>query len=969
MRGVLLGVIWFAMGLSVTAQPIQRSDLKPGLVMTSQGKSRIEPGVAYLATTGADTVTWTGAINIVQPGQYQFQATLVGRAKVMIGEKVVFEAESNDTNSGTIRPAVELEAGIQIFTVQLTRTKPEKLQLALQWRGPGFRMEPVPYFFFGHLPKQRPESHLNDVSTTHGRFLFEEHGCVKCHNSETKFAERTGPNLSKIAERTNAGWLDAWLKDPHALRPNTVMPKMFTDDATGEAERYAMVVYLTSLGNPSKAKEPNKAELSRSIGNGQKLFLTAGCATCHGDQVTTPPKPKKKAEDDEDEKPELKPEDSYYSLGTATPQGLYVLGHVGSKTTAEPLAKFLANPQESNPHGRMPNLNLSGDEARDIARYLARYTDDKLSTKMPPEPAQKPAEGWKAAGAKLFVSKGCVNCHAVDAVKPSLAGPKLDAIREKPTTGCLSDKPDVAKVPVYKLSANQRTALSDFVREAEKPAPLHYQTKAAMKRFNCLNCHNKDGEGGIDETLATKMKALESAENADDVAPPRLTGVGHKVRTSWLRKVLIEGGRARPWMGLRMPQYGEANIGHLLQGLPEIEGIAADDSLGQVPVTQEKIAAGRKLAGKDGMGCISCHDISGITGGGTRGPDLARTHERVRIDWFNRWMHQPQRLAPGTKMPSNFIDGKALLTSVYDGDGDKQIEAMWAYFSLGQGLPLPSGMEPPKGLTVQPADKTLLLRTFMPGNSGTRPITIGTPGGVHMVFDAATCRVSYAWAGNFLDTSPVWNNRGGNPAKLLGPKFWDGPAGFPWAVGNTPPDFAKQFDNPAFGHQLKDDSYAQGPRYVHFTGYSTSPDGTPTFGYELRKPDNSVSLTVKETVSPLPVLTAPGFRRTFALGGTDSEVWLYLDTSTKPITFTTFANDPVPEAKAATAERAIVTVGDRSIAYDLTSAPPGTEWKVIEDKGRYHLTLRKLRPDKTPITVDTYSLARPDDAILKGLRK
>ena len=33
-------------------------------------------------------------------------------------------------------------------------------------------------------------------------------------------------------------------------------------------------------------------------------------------------------------------------------------------------------------------------------------------------------------------------------------------------------------------------------------------------------------------------------------------------------------------------------------------------------------------AGKEGLGCISCHDISGVPTGGTRGPDLATTHRR-----------------------------------------------------------------------------------------------------------------------------------------------------------------------------------------------------------------------------------------------------------------------------------------------------------------------------------------------------
>jgi len=279
-------------------------------------------------------------------------------------------------------------------------------------------------------------------------------------------------------------------------------------------------------------------------------------------------------------------------------------------------------------------------------------------------------------------------------------------------------------------------------------------------------------------------------------------------------------------MSLRMPQYGSDNVGHLVHGLPKLEGTVADDAEGKVPYTAATIEAGRALAGKSGLGCVACHDISGVPGGGTRGPDLARTHERVRLGWYTRWMHQPQRLAPGTKMPTNFLDGKSALATPYGGDGDRQIEALWAYFALGPGLPLPGGMEPPKGLVVPVGDRPVVLRTFLPDAAGTRPVAVGFPGGINAAFDTAICRVSSAWAGNFLDATPVWTDRGGRAANPLGPTFWTGPAGFPWATtapGGDPPDFAKQFKDPAYGYQLCNDGYSAGPRYVHSAATPPTP--------------------------------------------------------------------------------------------------------------------------------------------------
>src|SRR5207249_1618853 len=104
-----------------------------------------------------------------------------------------------------------------------------------------------------------------------------------------------------------------------------------------------------------------------------------------------------------------------------------------------------------------------------------------------------------------------------------------------------------------------------------------------------------------------------------------------------------------------------------------------------------------------------------------------------------------------------------------------------------------------KGLVVAVKDRPALLRTFLP-EAGTRAIAVGYPGGVALAFDATQCRLAYGWSGNFLDATPVWANRGGAPAKVLGTKFWVSPPGFPWGlVSKPPPDFAAIAKDPAFG--------------------------------------------------------------------------------------------------------------------------------------------------------------------------
>jgi mono/diheme cytochrome c family protein len=994
-----------ALPLPLAAQEkVSRADLKPGLVFTARdvvgqeqaaSVSRIEPTVGLTLAANETphprlrngaAMQWQGYVNVLQPGKYRFDATLHGTVTVTVGGTTTLDTFSDDPAGKRVSgPEVTLAAGWQPFVVSFSR-RPDATaaRLDLFWQGPGFRPEPIPHQALGHLPKQRPTSFAADREQEHGRFLVEELACVRCHTAGDHpvgktLADRGGPSLTDIARRVYPGWLDAWLADPHALRPDTTMPKLFADDATGKAERYAVVSYLMSLGGSvPEAKVRDRGEAGRSVAAGKKLYLLAGCAACHGEQLTQRTQPK--AKDDEDAKPPLDPADSAYSLGTAGPTSPYLLGALGSKTSAVALAQFLRDPLAVSPHGRMPNMALKDDEARDLARFLCQQTDDRLTKAMPPEPATDPAdllpeaadpdalrkrpkaERWRTVGRTLLTAKGCVNCHEVKPggnplpAEPAFP-PLADLAKHDPGSGCLGDSPMVRRAPVFHLTPDQRNAVTAFLRHGLAGAGTRspaYQARVALRRFNCLACHQRDGEGGLPDDLAASMKLLESTENADDVAPPRLTGVGHKLRSSWMKKVLTEAARGRPWMTLRMPQYGRHNVGFLTDALPNLEGAVADDTLAKPPLTAGKVETGRQLAGKAGHGCVACHDISGVVGGGTRGPDLARTHDRVRFDWYTRWMHQPQRLAPGTKMPTYFENGKAMLRTVADGDADAHIDALWAYFTLGPGLPLPAGMDPPRGLIVGVGDRPTVLRTFMPDGAGTRPVAVGYPGGVNLVFDAAGCRVASAWTGNFLDASPVWTNRGGGAAKLLGPGFLNPPAGFPWAVttGDTPPDFATRATDPAFGHQLPDDGHYPGPRRVRFGGYELDGGGFPTFRYTLTGADGNVVLAVADRPEPVPVTAAAGVRRTFSLdrptGGT---VWLLAATGT---------GEP-----RRVGGKLVVPDGDRATVLQASAG----DWRTVA-AGERRLVLLRLPPGDraTKLTLTVWGLPRDDDGLAGGLK-
>lgn len=972
-------VVFLVATLPVAAQPITRADLKNGLIFTASGAAgaitRLAPGAALTLAPGeashplaADesTFSWTGYLNVVTPGRYKFDAVLLGKLSVTVGGKEVLAGETAGTDpaaaSTAAGPDVDLPPGFQPVTVTLARTGPA-VRLELIWKGPGFRPEPVPYFFLGHRPKDRPAGYAADLARDHGRLLFEELSCARCHKPDPADAaaktlvDRSGPDLSEIGRRVHHGWLDAWLADPKKLRPHTAMPKMFADDEAGAAERYAVAAYLATLG--ARVDKAPDADGKANAGNGERLYVSAGCAACHGDKVDAAPTGKKLA-DDEAEKPAAKPEDTFYSVGTSGPQGYYRLGAVGSKfATPAALARYLQNPAATNPHGRMPGMLLTAAEARDLAAFLTRATDPAVPKALPKPPAGKSAGDWAALGRQLLTSKGCVNCHAANdggQPLPTAATPGLRSIK---AGGCLAETPAAGKVPAYALSADQRAALTAFLADGltgPGVAAPSQQARVALKRFNCLNCHSRDGEGGIPDGLAAVMKTYETAENAEDLYPPRLTGVGHKLRAPWFDDVLLKAGRSRPWMGLRMPQYGPDHVAFLSYAVPKLEGAVPTDAVGATAVTPAKVEAGRTLAGKTatGFGCIACHDISGVRGGGTRGPDLATINQRLRLDWYGRWMHQPQRVAPGTKMPQNFLDGKSLLAGVLSGDADAQIDALWAYLSLGPGLPLPAGIEPPnQGVVVPVKDRPEILRTFMPEGAGTRPVAVGYPGGVNVAFDAAGCRLAYAWAGNFLDAGPTWTNRGGRPANLLGAKFWTAPAGHPWAVTDgAVPDFAGRVADPAYGHQLADDAVYTGPRYVHFRGYALDDGGNPTFRYTLDGADGKPGLSVSETPAPRSSSVASGLSRKFAVDvPAGRTAWLLAATTTA-------------EPRLSGARAVAPQPGGRAVVLDL--AGPAT-WHMVRAGDGWQV-LAKLAAGPADITVTLWALPRDDDVMVQAVK-
>jgi hypothetical protein len=109
-------------------------------------------------------------------------------------------------------------------------------------------------------------------------------------------------------------------------------------------------------------------------------------------------------------------------------------------------------------------------------------------------------------------------------------------------------------------------------------------------------------------------------------------------------------------------------------------------------IPPEHIEAGRTLTSPDYFNCFSCHMQGGKTPEGPKdgwAPDLALARQRLNPNWIIKWLKDPQKVQPGTKMPSFYPGGP---DDILGGKEDLQIEALRDYLvTLNRGTAAAAG--------------------------------------------------------------------------------------------------------------------------------------------------------------------------------------------------------------------------------------------------------------------------------------
>jgi mono/diheme cytochrome c family protein len=275
----------------------------------------------------------------------------------------------------------------------------------------------------------------------------------------------------------------------------------------------------------------------------------------------------------------------------------------------------------------------------------------------------------------------------------------------------------------------------------------------------------RDDYGGVHEFHNPFFAGSDLKLGDDGRIPPPLTLMGAKLQPNWLKKVLFDGESVRYYMATRMPQYGSATLSHLpelFRRLDTLHGpemnIPYPEGRTEAERQQEKQmrAAGRELLGDKGANCVSCHNFNGKVAQVNQGIDLLTSYERLQPAWFNRYLKNPGAFRPRTIMPTAWPDGRAVFTTILDGDTDRQIESIWYYLSLGTSAADPSGVRAVS--TKLEVGKHASLHRGRSRVAGFRGIAVGLPEKLNYALNAETGTLSAIWQGDFIHVN--WSGQG-----------------------------------------------------------------------------------------------------------------------------------------------------------------------------------------------------------------
>jgi cytochrome c2 len=560
----------------------------------------------------------------------------------------------------------------------------------------------VTYLFENAVDLEAAEPSGGDPEA--GGRAFRRVGCLGCHRTDDPAAPRRGardfaPPLAAAGSSASARWLAAWLRDPHALAPDTRMPRFELEERTVRD----LAAYLSALTEtaPPPPVALDEAVLERMVVERLRDRMTeaAARARCH----------------------ELSTEARLLFLGEAALAhhgcgGCHALpGNdesrerfarigpdftgqepVGDKRLEEVDFGFVAMPRtwhdwidrklrtprifdagrEKRPHDRlrMPRFALAPEDRRALIVRLLSYSGERIDARFRVDLDAGAAA--KNGGERLLRRRNCRTCHRLDMDRVLFENPEGRSwrSRESAVRGLVTAEDEqylVFRALETRAAATDVAFVAGEERELEKgtflrwtPArggDVHEDYLWAFVEDAGLDFDRAAVDRGEDAAMLDDWYAFWGAH--EYMLPPPIDGQGAMVQPDWLVSYLKRPTVLRLHLRIRMPDFNlSADEAQAFSAF-----FAARDGVSYpfaaVPERTDAyrerrraaIVAARELFERKDVLCIQCHIRGTVLPEGNEanwGPDMALTPERLRPSWVLDWLTDPQLIRPGTTMPT-----------------------------------------------------------------------------------------------------------------------------------------------------------------------------------------------------------------------------------------------------------------------------------------------------------------------------
>jgi cytochrome c551/c552 len=489
------------------------------------------------------------------------------------------------------------------------------------------------------LPKRNPGN------AAHGKELFETRGCLACHSIGEGDQLQGGTfaaNLTRVGEKDNYDYLVRWVHNARErTRPYCPLEKKDVGPEDYKKKGLPFVFDLEHSKCPNDGHELQVQNMTVM----PSLRLSPEDAQDVASYLITLKKqqPSSYADASFMDDPNLKAEGKKWvrhfgCAGCHEIAGLEDEGRIGTELTIE----------GSKPIERL-DFALLTEVAQRGGHEPIEDPDDKA--RLPEGPATQP---W-------YDQKGFF--------EHKLAEPNIwDKGKEKIETEKL-------RMPNLHLTKEQIRAITTFLLGSqENPLPSNYQYRPldyrrdiqegwwVVKKYNCMGCHQ------LIPGQKTSLMAMARYQDVQEQLPPKLLTEGSRVDPEWLLRFLknpslstTDNNRngVRSYLQVRMPtfSFSENELGKLVRFFQALSRQPFPYIPEEVPVlTTKETEMARSLFSSTAAPCLKCH----ATGDPAHdrfatAPNFLQARGRLKPDWMERWIVDPQAIAPGTSMPSGLF--------------------------------------------------------------------------------------------------------------------------------------------------------------------------------------------------------------------------------------------------------------------------------------------------------------------------